>query len=264
MKDNQKNIKAVLRAISDDVEETRTVTFVASTDSKDRHGTVLNQKNWDIKNFNNNPIIGYQHNVYGDGMCNEPDPDDQLAIAKAYFETTKKGTSEEKTELLVDITFEPAEINAKAEKIFRKILFGSLRAVSVGFIPLKDADGNKGAYGYKDINGETKNSDTYYYFGQELLEVSVVNIPSNPDALKRSYREDTTSALMFLTKKLDRRFADIEDMKVRDILDLLDGKEIQEKKPELDNVEEKVTKVCNMREKQLLLAKSKMKENSLT
>ena len=59
-----------------DIEETRTVQFVISTDSKDRHGTKLNMKNWQLDNFNRNPIVGYQHNVYGDNMCVPPNPDD--------------------------------------------------------------------------------------------------------------------------------------------------------------------------------------------
>ena len=214
------NIQGEVRALGKDVEETRTVTFIASTDTKDRHGTVLNMDNWSLKNFNNNPIIGYQHNVYGGGMCSEPNPDDQLGSAKAY----KEGNL-----LLVDVTFEPAEINPKAEKIFRKVLHGSLRAVSVGFLPLKDKDGNEGDYGRKNTkSGKMEQEDTFFYYGQELLEVSVVNIPSNPDALKRSMRDSTSSALTFLTKELNLRYSEVEDMKVRDILDILDGKEVVE------------------------------------
>ena len=200
------NIEANIRAIGDNIEETRTVTFIASTSSVDRHGTVLNQDNWDLKNFNNNPIIGYQHNVYGGSE--DPDPDDQLGTAKAYFETVKKGDGEEK-QLLVDVTFEPKEINEKAEKIFRKVLHGSLRAVSVGFVPLQDS---KGGY------GESREGN-FHYFGQELLEVSVVNIPSNPDALKRS------------------------------LLDLVK----EEKTIVIEDNKEENKNYCNIQEKQLLL-----------
>jgi len=102
-----RNIKAEIRAKS---EGSRTVTFVASTYDKDRHGTILNQKNWNLDNFNANPIIGYQHNVYGEGSS--PNPDDQLGFGRAYVEGK---------ELLIDITFEPEDINPLAEKIFKKI-----------------------------------------------------------------------------------------------------------------------------------------------
>lgn len=166
------NLEGQIRELTKDVEETRTVTFIASTSSVDRHGTVVNQKNWNIEKFNANPIVGYQHNVYGG---EEPNPDDQLGTARAYFETVKRGEKDD-LQLMVDITFEPADINEKADKIFRKIKHGSLRAVSVGFIPTPDKKGSM---------GESRDG-AFHYFGQELLEISVVNIPSNPEALKRS------------------------------------------------------------------------------
>ena len=82
-------------------------------------------------------------------------------------------------QLLVDVEFEPAEINELAEKIYQKLLFGSLKAVSVGFMPI-----GKGQWGKDEESLDGKNP-TYYYAGQELLEVSVVNIPANPNALKK-------------------------------------------------------------------------------
>ena len=56
-----------------EVEGVDVYTFIASTSDPDRHRTVLNQGNWKLDNYRNNPIIGYQHNLYGD-MCNAPDP----------------------------------------------------------------------------------------------------------------------------------------------------------------------------------------------
>jgi len=202
------NLEGQLRGLEDNVEETRKVTFIASTSSVDRHGTVVNQKNWNIEKFNANPIVGYQHNVYGGEEAN---PDDQLGSARAYFETVKKGAVEEQ-QLMVDITFEPRDINEKADKIFRKIQHGSLRAVSVGFIPVADDNGSMGE----------NREGAFHYFGQELLEISVVNIPSNPDALKRS------------------------------LLDLVDPKEIKEIKEEVIN-----KNFCNIQEKELLLLNKK-------
>lgn len=241
-----RNIKAEIRAKGDI--ESRTVTFVASTYDKDRHGTILNQKNWNLDNFNANPIIGYQHNVYGDDMCNPPNPDDQLGYGRAYIEDD---------ELLIDITFEPAEINPLAEKIFKKLQFGSLNAVSVGFMPLKDEKGN---------NGEQR-SDGFYFYGQELLEVSVVNIPSNPKALKKSFRDSTKNALSYLSKALNKRFADIESMTVREIMDSLDktdsvetkslNEELQVIEEQKEEVENYIGKDVNLCKKILLLYKSK-------
>lgn len=151
-------------------EESRTITFVASDDSKDSAGTVLNQDNWDLRRFNSNGVIGYQHKVYG-GWDDTDNPDNVIGKGYAYLEDGK---------LMVDITFEPADINPLADKIYKKIQFGSLRAVSVGFLPI-----GRGKF------GEGEDSNTYYFAGQELLEVSVVNIPANPNALKKSLEAET-------------------------------------------------------------------------
>jgi hypothetical protein len=73
----------------------------------------------------------------------------------------------------------------------------------------------------KGNHGEQR-EDGFYFYGQELLEVSVVNIPSNPKALKKSFRDSTKNALSYLSKALNKRFADIESMTVREIMDSLD------------------------------------------
>ncbi len=162
-------------------EETRTITFVASDGARDAAGTVLNQDGWSLKRYDKNPIVGYQHEVYGgwDGS----DPDNVIGKARAYVE---------EGELLADITFEPKDVNEKAEKIYKKLLFGSLNAVSVGFRAI-----GKGHWGEGEEALDGSNP-TYYYAGQELLEISVVNIPSNPNAVRRAmeYEQNELKALM--------------------------------------------------------------------
>ncbi|MBR4756522.1 MAG: HK97 family phage prohead protease [Bacteroidales bacterium] len=164
--------KILTRTITPEVRkagESRKVTFVASDSTRDTEGTVLNQAGWDLDRFNSNGIIGYQHKVYGSWDATD-NPDNVIGKGQAYVEHGK---------LMVDVEFEPKEINELAEKVYQKILFGSLKAVSVGFLPL-----GKGTWGEGEeaVNGA---KPTYYYAGQELLEVSVVNIPANPKALKK-------------------------------------------------------------------------------
>jgi HK97 family phage prohead protease len=160
-------------------EEGRKLTFIASDGTRDSVGTVLNTKGWDLRRFNKNGIIGYQHKVYGWDGGN--DPDNVIGKGHSYVKDDK---------LMVDVEFEPAEINPLAEKIYQKLLFGSLNAVSVGFKPL-----GKGEWGKGEEALDGKNP-TYYYAGQELLEVSVVNIPANPNATKKSYIEEAIDAEM--------------------------------------------------------------------
>lgn len=161
-----------IKAISEDVEKTRTVEFVISTEAKDRHGTVLSIDGWILNKYNKNPIVGYQHDVYGDSFFKSPDPDTVIGKSKVYVEDKK---------LIGAVTFEPPEINPLAEKVFRKILFGTLRAASVGFLPIE-----KGRY----VNPEGSDGGTYYYGKRELLEWSIVNIPSNSDAIRRQLEDD--------------------------------------------------------------------------
>jgi len=202
-----------VRAISKDVEDTRTVEFVISTADKDRHSTVLNPNKWKLDNYNRNPIVGYQHNLYGD-MCTKPDPDDVIGSSKVWVEGEK---------LIGAVTFEPAEENELAEKIFRKVLRKTLRSASVGFMPLPDKKGVEGVYGKEDA-GEHEGgpNETYYYKGQELVEWSIVNIPSNPKAQKKALRTQTANALMFLKRELGFTFADIERLKVSEVVEMLE------------------------------------------
>lgn len=156
----------VLRAFDTD---NRTVEFVASDNSVDSYGTVLPVSKWDLSRYARNGAVGYMHDLYGDSWSIKADPDDIIGKGEAFVEGDQ---------LIVRITFEPADLNARADKIFRKIQFGTLNAVSVGFMPTAE-----GHWGDKR-SGE--NPDVYYYDGQELLEVSVVNIPSNANAVRRS------------------------------------------------------------------------------
>ena len=154
-------------------EEKRTVEFVASDNSVDSYNTVLPVDRWDLKRYESNGIVGYMHDVYGASWTKSADPDDIIGKGEAFVEEDK---------LIVRITFEPKDLNERADKIFRKIQFGSLHAVSVGFRPTA-----KGHMGDEERGEDPK---VYYYAGQELLEVSVVNIPSNANALKRSMEEE--------------------------------------------------------------------------
>ncbi|MFP4365530.1 MAG: HK97 family phage prohead protease [Bacteroidales bacterium] len=190
-------------------EESRTIPFTFSTGARDRHGTRLNMDGWSLENFNRNGIAGYMHNVYGGGMCDGPNPDDVIGPARAWVE---------EGELRGEITFEEKDLNPLADKIFRKILHGTLKAVSVGFI-----DNGEGRWGEgrEAVDGD---EPTWYFAGQELLEISVVNIPSNPEALRRSFSQQTSRALGYVFEMMGRNYSlgEIENMTVRQILNRIE------------------------------------------
>lgn len=193
--------------------EDRKVRFVISSEAKDRHRTVINMKGWNLDNYNNNPIVGYQHNVYGDNMCSAPNPDDVIGSSRVWIEEANG-----KSILMGEVTFEKAEINPLAEKIFQKILSGTLRAASVGFLEV----GKGRTEEQKDENGRVTDS-TYFFKGQELVEWSVVNIPSNPEATKKSLRNHTMAGVGFLVR-MGLKVSEVRKI-ANDILDAIEADE---------------------------------------
>lgn len=156
--------EAVIRALSDKNKENREAEFVISTEAPDTYGTVFKISGWDLKRYENNPVVFYAHKSYSDN------PDMLI------------GTSEiriEENQLIGVVRFEPAEINPLAEKVWQKVQAGTLRMASIGANP------KKGHWGDEKF-GEDR--DVLYFDEQELLEWSIVPIGSNPEALKREYQ----------------------------------------------------------------------------
>lgn len=166
------------------VEETRQMQFIISTATKDRGGEVINMDNWHLEQYKANPIVGYQHEVYGGGLFGVPNPDYIIGKSETNMDSFKG-----KRVLVSKATFEPEKINPLAEKVFQKLLFGSLNAASVGILPV-----GQGRY--------EKDTKTYFYEGQELLEWSVVNIPMNGEARRMSMKSLMTAQAVELFRKI--------------------------------------------------------------
>ena len=184
--------------------ESRKMKFIISTSSKDRGKEVINMDNWNFENYKNNPIVGYQHAVHG-SYFSDPNPD--MVIGKSDVNID---VFQGKKVLVADATFEPADINPIADKILKKLVFGSLNAASVGILPSGTGKTDKGVY---------------YYDGQELLEWSVVNIPMNQDAVKLSIdrANDAFKLVSFLLPEVE--LETLKKMKVQDILDMIERKD---------------------------------------
>ena len=194
--ENRKFTSGLVREFDRKVaEETRTVEFVISDATRDRHRTVIPVESWSLDNFNNNGIVGYQHEVHG-SMFSDSDPDKVLGTGEAFIEDGR---------LIGRVKFEPKEINPLAEKIFQKVLHGTLKATSVGFIETQKGDWGTGDEARSGAN------PTYYFKGVELLEFSIVNIPSNPNALRRSIEEEhEITELKNTNEQLTARNAELE------------------------------------------------------
>ena len=156
----------------------RVIEFIISTERKDSHGTIIKMDGWDISDYNKSGAFYYQHLT---GGFDDPNPDNALGTGRAQ----KEGN-----QLIGIANFEPENLNPLAEKILGKVDFGTLKSTSVGFMPTK---GNWG-----DTN-RNEDPEIYYFTGQILKEFSIVHIPSNPDAIKKSMEVFD----FYMTKKLD-------------------------------------------------------------
>lgn len=134
--------------------ETRTASFVASTEIQDADGDIVEQS-WRLERYKRNPVVLFAHD------------NRSLPIGRASEVEVKDG------QLVADITFASAEANPLAENVWKSVQEGTLRAVSVGFRP-------------HQIKSERRDDKDVYLLGDnELYEISVVPIPSNPEALAR-------------------------------------------------------------------------------
>lgn len=149
-------------------------TFVMSEEIRDRHGTLIVLQGGNIDQYNLNPVFLWMHESARDWYDTQP-YDDTCVIGKgkAYFGEDGK--------LRNDVVFEDRSYNERAWRLENKIQFGSLRAVSIGFIPLK------GHWGVEDDGEDT---GTYYITEWILLELSLVVIPSNYKALLEEKEHD--------------------------------------------------------------------------
>jgi hypothetical protein len=217
------------------MEETREVPFIISSNARDRHKSRVNMNNWKLDNYNMNPIVGYQHNVYGDNMCVPPNPDDVLGSSRVYFEER-----DGRTLMIGVVRFDNPDVNPLAEKICQKVLSGTLRAASVGFLEVGEGRTVK----EKDAGGKVI-GETYEFDGQELLEWSIVNIPSNPEATTKSLRNHTIAGIGFL-RGIGMTIPEIRKI-ANDILDAIEAKEQPEQKtigadPNLNKYQEQLRK----------------------
>ena len=136
--------------------DTRTASFVFSDESVDRYGDVIKANGWKLDNFNANPIALFGHDS---GSV-------ENIIGRA------KNVRVEGSRLVGDIEFMDAGVNPKADAVYQMIKSGFLKTVSVGFAPI-DWEPTKDKARPGGVDFKT----------QELLEISVVPIPANPNAV---------------------------------------------------------------------------------
>lgn len=127
--------------------------FVLSDATVDRYGDVVEPDGWDLKDFKKNPIALFGHNSnFPIGRWTDLRVEGGKLLGRLNL--AKRGTS------------------YRLDELIGLVEQGILRAVSVGFRPLKA----------EPLNPE-KPYGPQRYLKQQLLETSLVSVPANPAAL---------------------------------------------------------------------------------
>jgi len=161
--DTVKEIKPIWKSFTAEVkdfnDDTRSFTAIASTESQDRMGDILRANGWQLKNYMKNPIVLWGHRS------------DLLPIGKA------KKVWVEGDKLMFEPEFVSKEMNPFAEQVYQMYKNGFLKSFSVRFDPIEWNE-------IREKKGDMQYFVGYDYLKQDLLEISAVNIPANPEAIK--------------------------------------------------------------------------------
>lgn len=150
-----------------------TVTVIASAPTEDRMDDIV-EAPWKLDRFKANPVIQWAHRY------------DIPPVGRATSVTVEDGL------LMATIEFDEADTNPLGQTVASQMRRGFLNAVSVGFAPGETIDRRS-----LPEDDPRHNDRGMVFRGSELLEISVVPIPANPEAL----------ALRTAAAKLDPRSA---------------------------------------------------------
>jgi len=142
--------------------EARALRFTISTAAVDREQDRIALAGWDLKNFRRNPVVLWGHDA------------SRLPIGRAFDVEIVDGALKASVEFIPSDTPEGGQF---AESVYRLARGGFIAATSVGFRPL--------AWEY--TTDKSRGADDWFpgidFEEQELVELSVVTVPANPEAL---------------------------------------------------------------------------------
>jgi HK97 family phage major capsid protein/HK97 family phage prohead protease len=169
--------------------------FVLSDATVDSYGDVIDPDGWDLKNFKKNPIALFGH-------------------SSGFPIGTWSNVRVEGGKLLGKLSLAARGTSARLDELIALVEQGILRAVSVGFMPIKaDPIDPKEPYGPQR------------YLRQELRECSLVSVPANPAALA------VAKSLNVSEETLSLAFGEQAGMRRRDVT-TLGGTAVSKSTPE--------------------------------
>lgn len=146
-------------------DEKPVITFTGSTDTEDRYGTIIDPRGWDTAAYERNPVVLFAHKY------------DAPPVGKTISLTKTRTALRFKVEFA---TFDPF-----GRQIYELVKQGFLSGVSVGFLP-------QSLEPYESTT--VPRGDNVRYTRAELLELSIVPVPANRDALKNAFDGGRLSA----------------------------------------------------------------------
>jgi HK97 family phage prohead protease len=145
------HLGSVARAAEDG---SRVVTFVFSDGTIDRMGDKIDPYGWELSGFRANPVCLFAHDASSPPIGK---------VRRTYVSGDR---------LMGEIQFASADVYPFADQIYKLIVNGFIRACSVGFTPIE--------WEWAESKERPMGID---FKRQELLEISVVPIPANANAL---------------------------------------------------------------------------------
>ena len=158
------------------------IPWVMSDFSIDRDLERIDPAGWDLKSFKRNPIVLWSH----DHM--------RPAIGAVDNPRVKDG------QLIGQVRFSSKEIDPFAGMIDAKVREGIITTGSVGFKSRK-----------VEILDDPKATETLIHRQQELYEFSIVNIPSNTNAMAEPDRQ-TSRSVNYLDTLFTRTYVEEEEL----------------------------------------------------
>jgi HK97 family phage prohead protease/HK97 family phage major capsid protein len=142
--------------------------FVLSDETVDRYGDIIVAAGWVLTNFKKNPIALFGH-------------------SSSFPIGTWSNIRVEGSKLIAKLTLAKRGTSARIDELIGLVEQGVLRAVSVGFSPIKS----------EPLNPE-RPYGPQKYTKQELLETALVSVPANPAALQLAKSLNISSETMSL------------------------------------------------------------------
>lgn len=153
--------------------EHRTLLITGSTEAADRDGDIVTIEGWDLRSFNKNPVVLWAHDYskppVGIAKSVYVDPRTKTLCFRVYFPSVEELSSPGQP---------PSDHALFVDTVYNMYKLGLLNATSVGFIgkkmePRTDEEASRKPVYARGVK----------FLAQELVELSCVPVPANPEAL---------------------------------------------------------------------------------